>query len=105
VHAQAEPTVDDAMARYRMLTSVAPKRCTNDPAPDTITVCAGKLRESQKVPYIEELRIGDRQGLMSGELPRAADSAGATAPCPMRGCPGTGSIVGAIGKLIERIRD
>lgn len=107
VQANAQPNerVHDAMARYRSMTSVAPKRCTADPSPDTITVCAGKLRESQKVPYIEELRAGDRQGLVLGELPRAADSAAASAPCPIRGCPGNGSILGAVGKLIDRIRD
>jgi hypothetical protein len=95
----------DAMARYRALTSVAPKPCSKATDASEIVVCASKLRESQKVPYIEELRVGDRPRLAYGEVPRAAASADASTPCPVRGCPGGGSIVGAIGKLIERVRD
>lgn len=76
-----EPT-GDAMTRYRIMTSVAPKRCTADPDPAVITVCATKLRETQKVPYIEELRAGDRPRLVLGELPGQY-----VPPCPVRGCP------------------
>ena len=103
--AEAQQSTDEVLAKYKALTSVAPKRCGVDSSPDTITVCATKLRESQRVPYIEELRAGDRPKLVLGELPPAAASAEASAPCPMRGCPGSGSILGAVGKLIERIRD
>jgi hypothetical protein len=103
--ADAQQSIEDAVAKYKALTSVAPKRCGADASPDTITVCASKLRESQKVPYIEELRVGDRPRLAYGEVPRAAASAADSAPCPVRGCPGSGSVLGAIGKLIDRVRD
>jgi hypothetical protein len=98
-------TAPDAMARYRVLTSVAPKPCSKSVDTNDIVVCANKLRESQKVPYIEELRVGDRPRLAYGEVPRAAASADASAPCPIRGCPRGGSVLGAIGKLIDRVRD
>lgn len=93
------------MSRYRALTSVTPKPCSKATDASEIVVCASKLRESQKVPYIEELRVGDRPRLAYGEVPPAAASAEASAPCPARGCPGNGSILGAVGKLIDRIRD
>lgn len=102
--AQVAPA-SDAMTRYEALTSVAPKPCSKATDMSEIVVCASKLRESQRVPYIEETRIGDRPRLAPGELPRAGDSAAASAPCPPRGCPGNGSVLGAVGKLIERIRD
>jgi hypothetical protein len=81
--AQTDRSTDDAMTRYRVMTSVAPKRCTADPSPDTITVCSNKLRESQKVPYIEELRAGDRPRRAFGEPPGQDPGP----PCPIRGCP------------------
>ena len=72
-----------AMANYRRLTSVAPKSCQEEAKGNEIVVCANKkLRDSQKVPYIEELRVGDRPRLAPGEV--AAPDLGP--PCPPRGC-------------------
>jgi hypothetical protein len=82
-YAQTDKSTDSAIARYRMMTSVAPQRCTTDPDPAVITVCATKLRESQKVPYIEELRVGDRPRRAFGEPPGQDPGP----PCPIRGCP------------------
>lgn len=103
VHAQTAPTADDLMARYRMLTTVAPVRCTADPSPDTITVCAGKLRETQKVPYIDELRVGDRPKLVLGEPPLQDTGP----PCGPRGqgCYDGPGLTKSIQALIDRIRD
>ena len=83
LNAQGKPA-EDAMARYHALTSVAPKPCRSATERDEIIVCADtKLRESQKVPYIEELRVGERPRLALGELP--GNDPGP--PCPPRGCP------------------
>jgi hypothetical protein len=76
-------TAPDAMSRYRALTSVAPKPCSKAIDVSEIVVCAGKLRESQKVPYIEELRAGDRPRRAFGEVPGQDPGS----PCPIRGCP------------------
>ena len=83
LNAQGNPA-EDVMARYRALTSVAPKPCQSATEHDEIVVCADtKLRESQKVPYIEELRVGERPRLSLGELP--GNDPGPQ--CPPRGCP------------------
>jgi hypothetical protein len=76
-------TAPDAMARYRALTSVAPKPCSKAVDASEIIVCASKLRESQKVPYIEETRLGDRPRRAFGEPPGQDPGP----PCPIRGCP------------------
>ena len=99
---QATPTADAAMARYRAMTSVAPKPCARSTAEHEIVVCANtKLRESQRVPYIEETRVGDRPRLAPGEVP-SASGVGA-APCPPRGCPCPPSECG-IGAIIRKLR-
>ena len=102
-HAAEQLTAEQALINYRAVTAIAPTACAAARSPDEIVVCANRLRETQKVPFIEELRVGDRQRLIAGEVPRAAGGGGR--PCPPRGCPGGGSIFGAIGKIIERIRD
>lgn len=77
-------SANEALERYRKLTSVAPKSCVAEGKTDDIVVCANqKLRDSQKVPYIEELRAGDRPRLAPGEVP----GQGPGPPCPPRGCP------------------
>lgn len=77
-------SADSALANYRNLTSVSPKPCQAEAKGDEIVVCANKkLRDSQKVPYIEELRAGDRQRLGAGEVPGRDPGP----PCPPRGCP------------------
>ncbi len=73
----------DAMSRYRALTSVAPKPCSKATDSSEIIVCTSKLRESQRVPYIEETRVGDRPRRAYGEPPGQDPGP----PCPIRGCP------------------
>ncbi len=92
------------MARYHALTSVAPSRCTRSASGDEILVCGQNLNRTQRLPYPEERNEpGDRVRLLPGEVPSAMNAL--RVPCPPRGCPGGGSITGAIGKIIERIRD
>ena len=99
---QTAPTADAAMARYRAMTSVVPKPCAQSTAENEIIVCANtRLRESQRVPYIEETRVGDRPRLAPGEVP-SASGVGAT-PCPPRGCPCPPSECG-IGAIIRKLR-
>ena len=98
VFAQTIP--NDPMVRYRALTSVAPKPCALASGRDEIVVCAAnKLRESQKVPFIEELRMGDRPRRVLGELPGQDPGP----PCPPRGCgcpPSECGIVAVISKIL-----
>lgn len=102
-HGQNIESADNAMARYRTMTSVEPVHCTADPSPDTITVCSNKLRESQKVPYINELRAGDRPLRAFGEPP--GQDLGA--PCGPRGegCYSGPGLKKSLQSLIDRIRD
>jgi hypothetical protein len=77
-------TSDPAMVRYRSLTSILPKACRAENGSDEIIVCANqKLRDSQKVPYIDQLRVGDRPRLALGEVAPL----NLAPPCPPRGCP------------------
>jgi hypothetical protein len=98
VWAEVTP-IDGAMERYRRLTSIAPKPCQAENGSSDIVVCANrKLRDSQKVPYIEELRVGDRPRLVSGEV--AGQNLGPS--CPPRGCPCPRSKCG-IGYILRKL--
>jgi hypothetical protein len=92
----------DPMTRYKQMTSVTPARCAVAPATDEIVVCAPNPRQSPRLPYPQErVEPGERPRLVAGEVPVFS----ARSPCPPRGCPGKGSIIGAIVKLVDRIRD
>jgi hypothetical protein len=101
--ASAQVKSDDALARYRKLTSVV-SGCGARPRADDIIVCGQRddIMHSQRLPYPEERKEpGARPSLVPGEVPSFSNKV----PCPPRGCPGGGSIIGGIGKIIGRIRD
>jgi len=96
-------TTEDMMSRYRALTSVAPRPCQQETEPDTIVVCASKLRESQKVPFVDAMRIGDRPLRAAGEPASFSERR----PCGPRGdgCYDGPGIGRALTNLFENVRD
>jgi hypothetical protein len=102
--AQSSATSTEAMARYRALTSVVSPRCARNAAADEIIVCGEDLNRTQRLPYPEERNEpGERKGLIAGEVPSAMNAF--RTPCPPRGCPGGGSLIGGLSKIVERLRD
>ena len=80
-HAQNAIAADDAMARYRMMTSIVPKKCTAADNPDIIMVCTERLRDSQKVPATDRYQVSDRPDKAFNTLLGGAPGQ----PCGMRG--------------------
>lgn len=101
--ASAQTDTDATMAKYRAFVSGGLRPCAKATDPDEILVCArSKLRESQKVPYIEETRRGDRPVRAPGE-PFAGPGG---PPCGPRGegCYEGPGISGTLKALIARIK-
>lgn len=96
-------TAEQALAHYRVVTSVTTMRCAAIDDDAEIVVCGTLRRPSPRLPLPDEAHeIGERVRLVPGEMPRADLGR----PCPSRGCQiGGGSLFDIVGKIFSALTE
>ena len=97
-------TAEQAIAKYRTMTSVVVGRSVRSNNSNDIVVCANRNNEKHRLPLREEINeSGERPRLAFGEAAQARSNL--DPPCPPRGCHSDVKFLDGVKSLIKALQD